>query len=490
MRAAFISVGNKHGLIEVANALVQYGIKLLGSKGTADFLAAHGFSILSTEDYIQMPPMLEGRVKTLHPGIFGGILADRNNPKHMNELRQWNVYPIDFVIVDLYPFSSNQDIEHIDIGGVALIRAAAKNHAYCTAISDRNDYVKLIDELQEQKGETRLLFRQKMAASAFDKSSRYDAEIKAWCSQEEMRPLPLQKTVPLSYGENPHQQADFYNLAGEAPNFTLLQGRPLTYNNLLDLDAGIRLISEFDETAAAVIKHANPCGVALGISSMEAVAGAFHADEKSAFGGIVALNRTLDEETAVFLKPYFIEMVAAPDYTREAFAILSQKPKCRVVRFIKDQPTFELRTALNGFLLQTTDKKELVLHEMAIPTLKQPDEQLYADLQFAFKVVRHMKSNAIVIAKNGVTKAMGVGQANRVDAVTQALYRAGTLDLQNAVLASDGFFPFADSIRLIAKTPIKTIIQPGGSRMDRAVIEACNDAQISMVMTGVRAFRH
>ncbi len=490
MKTAFISVSNKEGLVDVARVLVNLDTRLIASKGTAAFLSENKIEVLSIEDYLNISPILDGRVKTLHPALFSGILADRKNVKHMQELQQINVEPIDFVIVDLYAFSQYQDMEHIDIGGVALIRAAAKNYEYCTVVSDAKDYPVLIETLGSFGVETNLEFRKKMATRAFSKTAQYDGEVSLWCDGENIRSFQLQKTIDLSYGENPHQAAQFYNWRDECPNINLLQGKPLSYNNLLDLDSGIRLISEFDTPASTIIKHTNPCGVALGLSAKQAVEFAFYADEKSAFGGIVVLNQIVDKETAVFLNSHFFEVIAAIDYTVEAREILAEKSKCRVLTFIKHQPTMEVRSALNGFLIQTPDSNLLEIETAFVPTSKKPEPALYPDLCFAFQVVRHMKSNAIVIVKNGVTLSMGIGQTNRVDAVNHALLRAKDHDLQNAVLASDGFFPFEDSIELIAHSSIKTIIQPGGSRRDQMVIEACDKYEISMMMTNIRGFKH
>lgn len=491
MKTAFISVSNKEGLVDFARGLINLDIRLIASKGTAAFLSEKKLEVLCIEDYLNISPILDGRVKTLHPALFSGILADRKNVKHMQALQQLNIEPIDFVIVDLYSFSQYQDIEHIDIGGVALIRAAAKNYDYCTVVSAAKDYPVLVEALELFGVETNLAFRKKMAARAFSKIAQYDYEVSQWCEHEgDIKSLHLQKTIDLSYGENPHQSAYFCNRLDERPNINLLQGRPLSYNNLLDLDAGIRLVSEFDTPVATIIKHTNPCGVALGQSAKQAVEFAFYADEKSAFGGIVVLNQIVDKETACFLKSHFFEVIAAIDYTSEAREVLAEKSKCRVLTFINNPPKIEIQSALNGFLIQTPDFNPFEVEKAPVPTLKKPEKALYSNLKFAFQVVRHMKSNAIVIVKNGVTLSMGIGQTNRVDAVKHALLRAKDYDLQNAVLASDGFFPFEDSIELIAQSPIKTIIQPGGSRRDQMVVEACDKHEISMMMTNIRGFKH
>jgi phosphoribosylaminoimidazolecarboxamide formyltransferase/IMP cyclohydrolase len=490
MRKAFISVSDKTGLESLAKVLIQYDIQLIASDGTAHFLASKGFPVQSVTDYLHVSPILDGRVKTLHPGLFGGILADRNNTQHLYELEQLGASLIDFIIVDLYPFATYQDIEHIDIGGLSLIRAAAKNYQYCTVVCEPSNYPLLIEELTAEQGQTALTFRKKMAAAAFVKSCQYDTAISSWLGDTHQS-LVLKKTIPLSYGENPHQRANFYNVENEEPSISLLQGKPLTYNNLQDLDAGINLISEFKGVACAIIKHTNPCGVALGSSPSDAVEKAFQADAKSAFGGIVVLNTTLDLSTALFLKSNFIEVIAAPAYTSDALTLLADKPKCRVVTFMLDkQMSKVIRTALNGFLIQEPDKQAVEFNNDKVSTRRKPDPSLYDSLQFALSVVRHMKSNAIVIVKLGVTLSMGLGQTNRVDAVSHAIDKVRGMDLTDAVLASDGFFPFADSIDLIAQTPIKTIIQPGGSLRDNEVVEACDRLGIAMVMTGVRGFKH
>lgn len=490
MKTAFISVSDKNGLVDVAKVLIELDTRLVASKGTAEFLISHQISVLSIEDYLNTSPILDGRVKTLHPALFSGILADRKNVQHMQALQQLHVDPIDFVLVDLYAFSQYQDLEHIDVGGVALIRAAAKNYEYCTVVSDAQDYPLLIEALSSWGVETNLEFRKKMAARAFLKTAQYDTEISQWCNGEPLKSLQLQKTIDLAYGENPHQTAQFYNCLNESPNISLLQGKPLSYNNLLDLDAGIRLISEFEDPASAIIKHTNPCGVALGQSAKNAVERAFYADEKSAFGEVVVLNQVVDKETAVFLNSYFFEVIAAIDYCVEARVILAEKSNRRVLSFKKNHSLMEVRSVLNGFLIQTPDADCLKIETASIPTVKKPNPASYYDLCFAFQVVRYMKSNAIVIVKNGVTLSTGVGQTNRVDAVSQALLGAKDHDLQNAILASDGFFPFEDSIELIAHSSIKTIIQPGGSRRDQAVIDACDEHEISMIMTSIRGFKH
>lgn len=379
MKTAFISVNNKAGLVSLAQVLINLDIRLIASKGTAAFLKNQAIKVVSIEDYLTISPLLDGRVKTLHPALFSGILADRNNIKHLEELQQINMDPIDFVIVDLYDFSHYQDMEHIDIGGVALIRAAAKNYEYCTVISDAKDYPPLIEALSELGMDTNLDFRKKMAARAFAKIAHYDSEISQWCGGENIKSFQLQKTIDLSYGENPHQQAHFYNQGDDSPTINLLQGNPFSYNNLLDLDTGIRLVSEFNTPVAAIIKHTNPCGVALGQSAKEAVESAFYADEKSAFGGIVVLNQIIDRETALFLQAHFFEVIAAVDYTSEAREILAEKTRCRILSFIKHQPKLEIRSTLNGFLIQTPDSSFFDIEKVAIPTFKKPDETLHSD---------------------------------------------------------------------------------------------------------------
>jgi phosphoribosylaminoimidazolecarboxamide formyltransferase/IMP cyclohydrolase len=491
MKQAFLSVSDKTHLEALAMFLVAQNIRLIASRGTAAYLQAQGIVVQSIDDYLSVKPILDGRVKTLHPQLFAGILADRAKPAHLNDLSTADHATIDYVIVDLYPFADFQDIEHIDIGGVALLRAAAKNYEYVTVVGERGDYVRLMDELTTQKGETRLAFRKALALKAFRQTMQYDAGIAAWLSNDTLFSLNLSPSMALSYGENPHQSAEFYTKLGDAPVIQPMQGKPLSYNNLLDLDAGVRLVQGFIQPAAVVIKHTNPCGVALGECANEVLARALQADKKSAFGGIVVLNQAVDLAAVESVMPYFIEMIAAPFFTVEALTRLQAKPNCRVIQFDGEQmPAKVYQSALNGVLVQTVDASPVDWEAITIPTQAKPSERELADLKFAFQVVRHVKSNAIVIAKQGVTIAIGAGQTNRVDAAAIALQKAKDVSLKGAVLASDGFFPFADTIELLAKTPIRCVIQPGGSIRDAEVIATCDRLGISMVMTHQRGFRH
>lgn len=489
MKYAFISVSNKTNLLSLTATLLSYDIGLIASDGTATFLKEHHIPVQSVTDFLGLKPILNGRVKTLHSTIFASILADRENPAHLQDVATNTLPLLDFIIVDLYPFEQHQDIEHIDIGGIALIRAAAKNFKFCTVVADLLQYPLLIDELEHHQGETTLAFRQAMAANAFATSSRYDALINQWLVSSVSQTLGLDKTIDLTYGENPHQQAGFYNPRGTTPQFKLLQGKPLSYNNILDLDAGLTLISEFNSTATVIIKHTNPCGVALFNSAAEAIKNAFLADAKSAFGGIVILNDVFDKNCALFLQEHFVEVIAALDFTAEVLAILAQK-KCRILQYYPHALQKQnIRSALNGFLIQDNDTLDIQTLELTCTT-KEGCKVTLADVYLASKIVKQAKSNAIVIVKQGRSVSIAAGFVNRVDAVHWALEKAKNEDLSNAILASDGFFPFPDSIELIAQSGLKTIIQPGGSIRDHAVIDACNAYGICMLFSGARGFKH
>ncbi|MCR9191348.1 MAG: bifunctional phosphoribosylaminoimidazolecarboxamide formyltransferase/IMP cyclohydrolase [Gammaproteobacteria bacterium] len=497
MKQAFLSVSNKEGLEDLARQLIQKNIQLIASEGTADFLRSHKIVVTPVSDYLKLEPFLDGRVKTLHPNLYGGILADRSNASHMTSLQDRQIELIDFVIVDLYPFEKNQHdailaIENMDIGGVSLIRAAAKNYNDCTVVCHEHDYATLMNELEINAGETTLAFRKKMAISAFRKTRDYDANIANFLAETSEAHPNWKKTIALAYGENPHQKAGFYTQGSDEAAFTLLQGKPFSYNNLLDLDAGIRLVLDFKEHAATVMKHTNPCGMAIARTPLAAIQKAFEADPKSAFGGIVVVNQPLDVDGANFLSPHFLELIAAPAFTADALTILSQKKKCRIVQYQPEKsiPEQEIKTALNGHLIQDPDKSLCVADTMHSPTVRKPTPQLLQDLKFAYQLVKHVKSNAIVIVKQGVSIGIGAGQMSRVDAVELALKKASHQDLTDAVLASDGFFPFADSIELIKQAGIQAIIQPGGSIRDSDIITACNALALTMVFTGQRSFKH
>lgn len=512
MKQAFLSVSQKEGIEFLAQGLIQHGIELLASDGTAKFLQSKDIPVTGISDFLQLRPILDGRVKTLHPTLYAGILAEHDNPVHQEDLRSLGSLPIDFVIVDLYPFIQNESVENIDIGGVSLIRAAAKNFKYCTVICDQDDYEELIAELERNNSSTSLEFRKEKAAKAFRKSSSFDNSIAEWmsstvlASQRRSNPDQISNEDPnwiasslcssqrqetLSYGENPHQEAQFFHPSDTKNCISHLHGNALSYNNYLDLDAGFQLLEEFNSPAAVIIKHTNPCGVALGETALDAITKTIQADEKSAFGGILLTNQIIDAKIANYLHARFLEIIAASDFTPEALAILKAKSKRRLIQLLPQNVTNtrEIRSILGGYLIQKADKIGL-FENLRFPTRLKPTDEELSNLQFAFRVAKHMKSNAIVIAQHGVTLGLGMGQTSRIDAVELAFKKCTTKSLSQAVLASDGFFPFADSIEYIAQAGIKTIIQPGGSIKDSEVIVACDRLGVAMVFTGKRVFRH
>ncbi|MFC3907575.1 bifunctional phosphoribosylaminoimidazolecarboxamide formyltransferase/IMP cyclohydrolase [Legionella dresdenensis] len=491
MKQALLSVSDKSdSFLAMARQLIACGIDLLASDGTAAFLTAHQLPVIAISDYLDFEPILDGRVKTLHPKLYGGILADMARQDHQNDLLNYQIKAIEFVVIDLYPFEKKAGIENIDIGGVSLIRAAAKNYQFCTVICDTQDYAALAGELKTENGKTTLKFRKTCAAKAFARTSVYDQAISGWLS-DPVTTLPLNRTLAFQYGENPHQQGGFYNYMGQIPAINQIHGQALTYNNILDIDAGVNIVSEFTTSAAAVIKHNIPCGAALGSSSYEAIEKAWRADPKSAFGGVVVLNQPVDSAVADFLANYFIEVIAAPQFSHDAIAILSARKKLRLVCYAKNNNSgTEIKSVLNGFVIQ--ERNNFIMGEKNLRRVTQNNVNSVhlPDLIFAFQLVKHVKSNAIVVAGQEQSIAICAGQTSRVDAVAIALNKLSGQLLANAVLASDGFFPFADSIELIARAGIKTIIQPGGSIRDQEVIEACNNLGISMFFTDVRLFKH
>ena len=510
-KKALLSVSDKTGLVDLAQALVQtWGYELLSSGGTAKVLQAAGLPVMQVADYTGSPEILGGRVKTLHPKIHGGILARRDVPADVADMAAWGIDGIDLVVVNLYPFATAiQDpsmtleaaMEQIDIGGSALLRAAAKNHAFVTVLCHPNQYPEYLAELAAHQGQTRPEFRQACAAYAFAHSSHYDQTIadylrppqQGWPQQWHWAGSLVQ---PLRYGENPHQQAAWYR-TGTTPTgwaaAQVLQGKELSFNNLLDLEAARRLIAEFpaSQPTAVIIKHTNPCGVACGEDVHTAYQKAWAADPVSAFGGIVAVNQPLDEVTATAMTEVFLECIVAPGCTPAARAILQRKPKVRVVVLPEwgEPPAAEVRSISGGFLVQTPDTAPTQPDQWQVVTARAPTPTEQADLLLAWRVVKAVKSNGIVVAKGGVTVGIGAGQTNRVGAVRLALAQAGE-QAQGAVLASDGFFPFADSVITAAAAGITAVVQPGGSLRDKESIQAANERGLAMLFTGVRHFWH
>ncbi len=512
-RLALLSVSDKTGIVELARQLVEkFQFELISSGGTAKTLQEAGLSVTKVSNYTGSPEILGGRVKTLHPRIHGGILGRRDLPEDRAEMDENNIRPLDLVVVNLYPFAKTiaqpnvtlpEAIENIDIGGPTLIRAAAKNFAYLTVLCDPQQYSSYLSEFEQSNGEVSLDFRQKMAGKAFAHTHNYDRAISAYfanLNKTEKLPdtysISGSKLQSLRYGENPHQAAAWYQTDTQATGWaaaTKLQGKELSYNNLVDLEAARRIISEFptSEPAAAVLKHTNPCGAAVGSSLVAAYEKAFNADSVSAFGGIVALNQPIDAATATTLTKTFLECVVAPGCDAEAKEILQAKSKLRIL-LLPDLTTGNketIKAMAGGFLIQASDDKIENPDDWQIVSEKQPTSAQIAEMLFAQKIVKHVKSNAIVVTKNLTTLGIGAGQMNRVGAVKIALEQAGEA-ANGGILASDGFFPFDDSVRTAAEAGISAIIQPGGSIRDKDSIAAANELGIVMVLSGTRHFLH
>jgi phosphoribosylaminoimidazolecarboxamide formyltransferase/IMP cyclohydrolase len=512
-RLALLSVSNKTGLIDLARSLVEeFNFDLISSGGTAKAIKDAGIPVTKVSDYTGSPEILGGRVKTLHPRIHGGILARRDFPQDVTDLENNQIRPIDLVVVNLYPFEETiakpgvtlpEAIEQIDIGGPAMLRASSKNFAHLTVLCDPAQYDEYLHELRQNDGEASLEFRQKSALKGFLHTASYDQAIASYLAAAQQGESSLsqhyslagQQLQSLRYGENPHQSAAWYE-TGNTPTgwaaATKLQGKELSYNNLVDLEAARRIITEFTDTpAAAILKHTNPCGVALGDSLKEAYEKAFNADPVSAFGGIVALNRPIDEATASELTKTFLECVVAPGCEGDAQAILAAKSKVRVLILpdLSSGPKETVKAIAGGFLVQAADDAIADTSQWQIVTERQPTQSELAELLFAWKVCKHVKSNAIVVSRDRATLGVGAGQMNRVGSVKIALEQAGD-KAKGAFLASDGFFPFDDSVRTAADAGITAIVQPGGSLRDQDSIKAANELGLVMVLTGIRHFLH
>lgn len=506
-RLALLSVSNKTGIVDLARRLVEeFEFNLISSGGTAQTLKDAGLPVTKVSDYTGSPEILGGRVKTLHPRIHGGILARRDIPQHLTDLETNQIRPIDLVVVNLYPFEEtiakpgvtlSEAVEQIDIGGPAMLRAASKNFAHLTVLCDPGQYEEYLQELRHNNGTASLDFRQKSALKGFSHTASYDQAIAAYLSQQSENTYNLsgQQLQSLRYGENPHQPAAWYQ-TGTTPTgwaaATKLQGKELSYNNLVDLEAARQIIAEFTDTpAATVIKHTNPCGVALGDTLVEAYQKAFNADAVSAFGGIVALNHPIDVATAEELTKTFLECVVAPGCEAAAQEILAAKSKLRILTLpdLTSGPKETVKAIAGGFLVQSADDKIADSGEWQVVTERQPTPDELAELLFAWKVCKHVKSNAIVITRDRTTLGVGAGQMNRVGSVKIALEQAGA-KAQGAILASDGFFPFDDSVKTAAAAGITAIVQPGGSLRDQDSVKAANELGLVMVLTGIRHFLH
>ncbi len=502
IKTALISVFHKDGLEELLKALHDGGVKFLSTGGTQKFIQELGYGCDAVEDLTGYPSILGGRVKTLHPKVFGGILARRDNEQDIEQATQYEIPEIDLVIVDLYPFedtvasgASEADIiEKIDIGGISLIRAAAKNFAHVAIVASKHQYAPLLDMIKGNGDAcTTLEQRRWLAKEAFKVSSSYDSHIFNYFDGNDNSALrlPIDNSKQLRYGENPHQQG-FYFGDFDAM-FTQLHGKEISYNNLLDIDAAVNLIADFDETTFVIMKHNNACGLASRPVLADAYRDALAGDPVSAFGGVHITNREIDADTAAEMNKIFIEVCIAPGYTPEALEILKQK-KNRIILEMKpfERPATQVRTVLNGALLQQRDTHVETPSELRQCTTQAATAQQVDDMLFANKIVKHSKSNSIVLAKNKMLLASGVGQTSRVDALKQAIEKAQGFkqDLQGAVMASDAFFPFGDCVEIAHKAGVTAVIQPGGSVRDQESIDYCNANGMAMVMTGVRHFKH
>lgn len=511
IKRALISVSDKTGLIPFAQGLAEQDIELISTGGTARALKDAGLTVKEVAEITGFPEILDGRVKTLHPRIHSGILAVRDKKEHQRQLEEHHITPIDLVVVNLYPFAETiarpdvtfeEAIENIDIGGPSMVRAAAKNHAYVTIVVDPVDYEPVLAELKE-KGQISSELRRRLAAKAFRHTAGYDALIAQYLSEQagerfpERLTLTFDKVQTLRYGENPHQEAAFYQepLARQSgiAQAEQLHGKELSYNNINDADAALQLVREFEEPAVVAIKHTNPCGVGLGSTLAEAFQKAYEADPVSIFGGIIAVNRPVDQAVADRMAELFLEVIIAPDFTPEALDRLTQKKNIRLLKLDvnggEDQQVQLVRSVTGGLLVQEADFGQLNEEELKVVTQRAPSEAEWEQLFFAWKVVKHVKSNAIVLAKDGQTLGVGAGQMNRVGAARIAIEQAG-MKAKGAVLASDAFFPMKDTVEEAAKAGISAIIQPGGSIRDEDSIQEADRHGIAMVFTGMRHFKH
>lgn len=498
-KRALISVFDKEGVLEFAKFLNDRDVEIISTGGTYRHLKENGVPVIEVNEITNFPEMLDGRVKTLHPIIHAGILAIRDNTEHMNTLNSREINTIDYVVVNLYPFfqkvredlSFDEKVEFIDIGGPTMLRAAAKNFNDVVVISDKNDYKNVMNEIEES-GEVSTKFRKKLAGKVFNLMSAYDAAISNFLLDDEEYPeylsVSYKKKQGLRYGENSHQSAAFYEstmVDGAMNTFDVLNGKELSYNNFKDMDIAWKCVNEFEEPVCCALKHNTPCGVASGKDAYEAYMKAYEVDKASIFGGIVAFNRKVDKKTAEEMVKIFLEVIAAPDYDEDALEVLKTKKNLRVLK-CHNAPKDDkyMVTVDGGILVQEEDKK--LIDEIRVVTEKVPTEKEMQDLLFGMKVVKYVKSNAIVVANDGVALGIGGGQVNRIWPTEDALKR-GT---GATILASDAFFPFRDVVDKAAKAGIKAIIQPGGSMRDQESIDACNEHGIAMVFTGLRHFKH
>ncbi len=523
VRRALLSVSDKTGLVDFATALASKGVELISTGGTARTLREAGLTVADVADLTGFPEMMDGRVKTLHPVVHGGLLALRDDAGHVASMEAHGIGPIDLLVVNLYPFEAtvaagadyDTAIENIDIGGPAMIRAAAKNHAFVNVVVDVEDYAAVLAELDANDGQTTYGFRQRLALTAYSRTGAYDAAVSAWMATAIEEATPRRRTFAgklaqsLRYGENPHQAAAFYTDGTDIPGVATAeqhQGKELSYNNINDTDAAFRLVAEFDPAqgpAVAIIKHANPCGVARGDTFAQAFGRAFDCDRTSAFGGIVALNGTLDGDTARAISEIFTEVVIAPEATDEAKEVFAAKKNLRLLTTggLPDATAARLavRQVSGGWLVQDDDIGRITAADLKVVTKLAPTDDQVADMLFAWRVAKHVKSNAIIYARDMATVGIGAGQMSRVDSSAIAALKAKRMADEiglaqspavGSVVASDAFFPFPDGLLAAADAGATAVIQPGGSMRDDAVIEAADEAGLAMVFTGMRHFRH
>ena len=523
IRTALLSVSDKTDIIELATVLSKLGVKLLSTGGTAKAIAEAGLPVTDVSDVTNFPEIMDGRVKTLHPNVHGGLLAIRDDAEHVEAMKAHGIEAIDLSVINLYPFEEVRakggdyptTVENIDIGGPAMIRASAKNHAYVTVVTDPSDYPDLVEALQADDGQTSYALRQRFAAKAYARTAAYDAVISNWFAEALAIKTPDYRAIggalkeKMRYGENPHQSAGFYLTGEKRPGVataTLLQGKQLSYNNINDTDAAYELVAEFlpeNAPAVAIIKHANPCGVATGPTLAEAYRRALACDSVSAFGGVIALNRTLDAETAEEIVKLFTEVIIAPDATEEAKSIIARKPNLRLLAAggLPDPRAAGItaKTVSGGLLVQSRDNGMVEDLDLKVVTKRAPTPQELEDMKFAFKIAKHVKSNAVIYAKDGQTAGIGAGQMSRVDSARIAAQKAEdaakALGLaepltRGSAVASEAFYPFADGLLAAIAAGATAVIQPGGSMRDQEVIDAANEHNVAMVFTGMRHFRH
>lgn len=510
VKRALVSVSDKTGLIPFVRGLVELGVEVISTGGTANHLREAGLPVTSVSEVTGFPEIMDGRVKTLHPAIHGGILADRERPSHMEAIAQLGIKPIDLVVVNLYPFEATvarrgvteaEAIENIDIGGPSMVRSAAKNFAGVGIVTDPADYDVVLAELREHEGELTRETRRRLAAKAFQHTAHYDAAIARWFGEQESDfpehlMIELAKVKELRYGENPHQRASWYReITFGGPQLGQLEqlhGAQMSFNNLLDLDSARRVLDEFELPACVIIKHNNPCGVAVAETAASAYEKAFSCDPVSAFGGVIAVNRPVDEELAQLLSANFIEVLWAPGYAEEALEILTRKKDVRILTGQQNRDvcgSFDMKRIVGGMLVQDWDCEVDQRENMRVVTTRTPTEQEWGDLLFAWRVAKHVKSNAIVLAKDLMTVGIGAGQMSRVDAARLAVNRA-RFPLEGCAVASDAFFPFPDALQVCADAGATCVIHPGGSKRDDESLALAEERGMAMVITGRRHFRH